>query len=75
MGDWLRPRNDCQPNACFLKAGLDGPGSLGHVERHSPGLCRVVTVFLRALGRCGWRTGASCLVCHLARANSLVEEL
>jgi len=33
----------------LLKAGLDGPESLGHVERHSPGLCCVVSVSLRTL--------------------------
>ena len=35
-------------------AGLDATGGLGHVERHSPGLCCVVTAFLR---RCGMAKG------------------
>ena len=73
MGDWSSPRNDCQPRGVLLKAGVDGPGKSRPCGAPQPwAMLRDVCVPADAADGV---TGASCLVCHLARSNSLVEEL
>lgn len=56
-------------------AGLDATGGLGHVERHSPELCCVVTAFLRKLRMAQGPKRRFLFGLLSSRSDSLVEQL